>query len=284
MNSDQTGNTFLRIFHKKKKRIAFWYDAEQKFKDILPSIQVDDVRNVTKQQTNELSVMGINKKFGTYKALSDVSFTVTPGEILGLIGPNGAGKSTLLECIVGLLPVESGTISWQGRKLSLEKRKQVFWYQPDNILPFAEQQVTTTLSFFRQIHGVDRMEIEQLVKRLGLSPIMYKTLNALSKGYKRRVLLALALLSRQPLLMLDEPFDGFDLRQSLSVMDLLREYRASRTMILSIHQLTEAEKICDRILLLDQGRVLAIGTLDELRKQTGLTPDARLEEVFLAIT
>ena len=241
-------------------------------------------RNVTKQQTSELSVIGINKKFGTYQALSDVSFAVTPGEILGLIGPNGAGKSTLLECITGLLPVESGTIRWQGRQLSPEKRKQVLWYQPDNILPFAEQQVTTTLSFFQQIHGVDKIELEQLVNKLKLSLMLYKPLNALSKGYKRRVLLALALLSRQPLLMLDEPFDGFDLRQSLSVMDLLRECRAGRTMILSIHQLTEAEKICDRFLLLDQGRVLGIGTLDELRKQTGLTSDARLEEVFLAIT
>ncbi len=104
--------------------------------------------------------------------------------------------------------------------------------------------------------------------------MLYKPLKALSKGYRRRVLLSLALLSRQPLLMLDEPFDGFDLRLSLSVMDLLRECRAGRTMILSIHQLTEAEKICDRFLLLDQGRVLGIGTLDELRKQADLTSDA----------
>lgn len=241
-------------------------------------------RNVTNQQTHELSIIGINKKFGTYQALSGVSFGVTPGEILGLIGPNGSGKSTLLECITGLLPVESGTIKWQGRQLSLEKRKLVLWYQPDNILPFAEQQVTTTLTFFQQINGVGKMELEQLVNRLELSPMLHKPLKALSKGYRRRVLLALALLSRQPLLMLDEPFDGFDLRQSLSVMDLLREYREGRTMILSIHQLTEAEKICDRFLLLDQGRVLGIGTLDELRKQTGLTSDATLEEVFLAIT
>ena len=235
-------------------------------------------------QTHDLSVSGINKKFGTYQALSDVSFEVIPGEILGLIGPNGSGKSTLLECITGLLPVESGTISRQGRQLSLEKRQQVLWYQPDNILPFAEQQVTNMLSFFRQIHGVGKMDLEQLVNKLELAPMLHKPLKALSKGYRRRVLLALALLSRQPLLMLDEPFDGFDLRQSLAVMDLLRECRAGRTMILSIHQLTEAEKICDRFLLLDQGRVLGIGTLDELRKQSDLTSDATLEEVFLAIT
>lgn len=241
-------------------------------------------KNITQQQTHELSVSGINKKFGTYQALSDVSFDVIPGEILGLIGPNGSGKSTLLECIAGLLAVESGTISRHGRPLSLEKRKQVLWYQPDNILPFAEQQVTTTLLFFQHIHGVGKMDLEQLVNKLELAPMRHKPLKALSKGYRRRVLLALALLSRQPLLMLDEPFDGFDLRQSLAVMDLLRECRAERTMILSIHQLTEAEKICDRFLLLDQGRVLGIGTLDELRKQSGLPTDATLEEVFLAIT
>jgi len=237
-----------------------------------------------KQQDWQLSVSKINKTFGTYQALSDVSFDSIPGEILGLIGPNGAGKSTLLECVAGLLPMESGVIQWQGRVLSLKERKQALWYQPDNILPFAEQPVSTTLSFFRRIHGVGRKDFDRLVFRLELSPMLSKPLQDLSKGYRRRVLLALALLSRQPLLMLDEPFDGFDLKQSLSVMDLLRACRVGRTMILSIHQLTEAEKICDRFLLLDQGRVLGIGALDELREQTGLTSKATLEEVFLAIT
>lgn len=232
----------------------------------------------------ELRVSGINKKFGTYQALSDVSFTVVPGEILGLIGPNGAGKSTLLECIAGLLTAESGTIKWQKKPLSPEERKRVLWYQPDNILPFAEQRVTGILEFFRKIHGVSSHDLNQLVNRLELSPMLAKPLKSLSKGYRRRFLLALALLSPQPFLMLDEPFDGFDLRQSLAVMDLLRDYRTDRTMILSIHQLSEAEKICDRFLLLDQGCVLGIGTLDELRKQSGLSSRAGLEEVFLAIT
>lgn len=236
------------------------------------------------QQTQKLNAIGINKCFGEYQALSDVSFDIFPGEILGLIGPNGSGKSTLLECITGLLTMESGKIIWQGKQLSLKKRKQVLWYQPDNILPFAEQQVATTLSFFQEMHGADKVDLDHLINRLELSSMLHKPLITLSKGYRRRVLLALALLSKQPLLMLDEPFDGFDLRQSLAVMDLLREYRADRGMILSIHQLTEAEKICDRFLLLDQGRLLAIGTLGELCKQTGLMPDASLEEVFLAIT
>jgi len=232
----------------------------------------------------QLRITGVNKRFGAYQALSDVSFDVFPGEILGLIGPNGSGKSTLLECITGMLPIESGSITWQGKQLPPAKRKQVLWYQPDNILPFGEQQISTTLSFFQKVHNVDNKDFSSLISRLDLSSMLHKPLLTLSKGYRRRTLLALALLSSQPLLLLDEPFDGFDLRQSLAVMELLREQRTNRTMILSIHQLSEAEKICDRFLLLDQGRLLAIGTIEQLRKETGLTADANLEEVFLAIT
>jgi ABC-2 type transport system ATP-binding protein len=207
-----------------------------------------------------------------------------PGEIMGLIGPNGAGKSTLLECIAGLLTIAAGTVWWQGSPISPRKRKQVIWYLPDAILPFAGQRVATTLTFFCKIHRNDKAELDRLVRLLELSPMLKKPFETLSKGFRRRVLLALALLSRRPLLMLDEPFDGFDIRQTLSMMDLLRSYQAERSMILSIHQLAEAEKICDRFLLLDQGRLLGLGTLDELRKQTGLAGDASLEEVFLAIT
>jgi ABC-2 type transport system ATP-binding protein len=238
---------------------------------------------VRKPSASGLRIERIQKTFGTYRVLDDISFTVVPGEILGLIGPNGAGKSTLLECITGLLPVESGTVGWEDENLSRRQRRQLLWYQPDNILPFAGQRVAATLSFFRRTHGASTTDLEQLINGLDLSPMLNKPLQALSKGYRRRVLLAIALLSRQPLLMLDEPFDGFDLKQSLAVMDLLRQCRAGRTMILSIHQLSEAEKICDRFLLLDQGRMMGIGTLDELSRQAGLSPGASLEEVFLAI-
>jgi len=242
-----------------------------------------DCKN-TQQIRHLLRSVAINKHFGTYQALSDVSFDIFPGEILGLIGPNGSGKTTLLECITGLLPMDSGQIEWQGKTLSLNQRKQFLWYQPDNILPFAEQEITSTLSFFQHIHGKSTAELEKLIDRLELTSMLHKPLKALSKGYRRRTLLALALLSSQALLMLDEPFDGFDLRQSLAVMDLLRDHKKNRTMILSIHQLSEAEKICDRFLLLDHGQLLAIGTLDELRSKTKLPASATLEEVFLAIT
>ncbi len=241
-------------------------------------------RNVTKYQQSQLDIRGLNKQFGTFQVLSDVSFSVLPFEILGLIGPNGAGKSTLLECITGLLPLDSGTISRKGEPLPVAQRKEVIWFQPDSILPFAKQRITVILSFFRQAHGMQAEYLQQLVTRLQLTSVLDKPLNTLSKGYRRRVLLALALLSNQQVLMLDEPFDGLDLRQSLLVMDLLRESCKERAMILSIHQLAEAEKICDRFLLLDQGHLLGIGTLDELRQQTSLGLNASLEEVFLAVT
>ena len=121
------------------------------------------------------------------------------------------------------------------------------------------------------------------MQRLELVPVLGKRVAELSKGYRRRLLLALALLTPQPILILDEPFDGFDLRQTLHVMDLLREVAAERALILSIHQLKDAERICDRLLLLDAGRRLGFGTLAELAAQSG-SQSGDLEEVFLGLT
>jgi ABC-type multidrug transport system ATPase subunit len=236
------------------------------------------------KRTATVCISGLNRAFGSYQALNDVSCTVFSGEILGLIGPNGAGKTTLLECISGLLPIDSGRVDWLGRELAPEERKQWFWFQPDNITPFAGQAIGVTLSFFQQVHGAGQERLDSLIRQLELASMLHKPLQALSKGYRRRVLLGIALLSSQPLLMLDEPFDGFDLRQSLAVMDLLRDNLSGRTMILSIHQLSEAEKICDRFLLLDQGQVKGTGTLEDLRRRAGLAPGTGLEEVFLALT
>ena len=230
-----------------------------------------------------LVVRSVEKRFGRHRVLAGVSFSVAPGGILGLIGPNGAGKSTLLECVTGLLPMDRGTVEWQGRAVPPSRRKQVLWYQPDDIHPFAGQPIGTTLSFFRRAHGQEARELTRLVDGLGLSPMLARPLASLSKGFRRRLLLALALLSRQPVLFLDEPFDGFDLRQSLAVMALLRAWCRDRALVLSIHQLSEAERICDDFLLLDQGRVMGSGSLASLRKQTGLGHDAGLEEVYLAL-
>ncbi|MEA3344494.1 MAG: ABC transporter ATP-binding protein [Patescibacteria group bacterium] len=224
----------------------------------------------------------ISKHFGMYQVLSGISFSVYSGEILGIIGPNGAGKTTLMECMTGLLPFDKGSIYWENQQASPLQVKQFIFYLPDGILPYAEQRVEVVLRFFQRIYGAKKAQSDQLIERLELSTMLKKQVHSLSKGYRRRLLLAIGLLSPQPLLMLDEPFDGFDLRQTLGVMELLRETLVGRTLLLAIHQLTEAEKICDRFLLLNRGKVSAIGSLQQLQQQAGIDSGG-LEEVFLAI-
>ena len=224
---------------------------------------------------------GLSKHFAKYPALTNVSFSIFSSEILGIIGPNGAGKTTLMECLTGLLPYESGKISWENQPLVPQQAKQFMFYLPDGILPYAEQRVEIVIKFFQQVFGAQNFQREQLIEKLELETVMKKPVYALSKGYRRRLLLLIGLLSPQPLLLLDEPFDGFDLRQTLGVMELLRETLSGRTLLLSIHQLTEAEKICDRFILLNAGSVAAAGSLAQLREQAGLSAGG-LEEVFLA--
>jgi len=231
--------------------------------------------------TELLRCENISKHFGRYQVLSMISFSIYSGEILGIIGPNGAGKTTLMECMTRLLPVDTGKIYWKDQHLSPQQSKECMLYLPDGILPYAEQRVEIVVQFFQQLYGAETVQLNQLINRLELSSMLKKQVHSLSKGYRRRLLLLIGLLSPQPLLMLDEPFDGFDLRQTLGVMELLRETLSGRTLLLSIHQLTEAEKICDRFLLLNRGKVSAIGTLVQLQAQAGIQSGG-LEEVFLA--
>jgi ABC-2 type transport system ATP-binding protein len=140
------------------------------------------------------------------------------------------------------------------------------------------------LTFFQQAHRQPPSRLEQLVRTLGLEPALIKPVGVLSKGYRRRFLLALGLLAPRPVLLMDEPFDGFDLRQTREVMNLLREEAADgRTLVLSIHQLADAQRICDRLVLLSGGRVRGAGTLTELTAAAGLPIGTAVEEVFLAL-
>ncbi len=231
-----------------------------------------------------LEVKGLTKRFGDYPALTDASFELHRNEILGIIGPNGAGKTTLMECLAGLLPADAGELKMSGEPVPPARRKESLFYLPDGITPWADQPVYRIVGLFREVFGRTRAAERLAVERLALEPVLGKTAQTLSKGYRRRLLLALALLTPQPVLILDEPFDGFDLRQTLGVMALLRDIAAGeRALILSIHQIADAERICDRLLLLDAGRVLGYGTRDELRCQADL-PQGSLEEVFLALT
>src|ERR1700730_16326215 len=229
-----------------------------------------------------MQVAGLTKRYGEQRALSDIAFAVRSGEILGLIGPNGAGKTTLLEAIAGLLPVDGGDILWCGTPLAVPKRREVMFYLPDGLRPWDDQYAARVIALFAAVYGRPESIVAQTIHALDLAPILRKRVLALSKGYARRLMLALALLTPHPLLLMDEPFDGFDLRQTREIMRVLREVAGrGRTLVLAIHQLTDAERVCDRFMLLADGRLRGAGTLDELRRASG---GAALEEVFLALT
>jgi len=231
-----------------------------------------------------LTVDGLTKKFGSRSVLADVSFKVGAGEVLGLIGPNGAGKTTVLECIAGLLPTNSGTFKYHGNPLSARGRKEALFYVPDGILPWAQQTVKWLLTFFERLYSQAPEKLAALAGPLRLEEIGRSRVATPSKGERKRVLLAVGLLTSQPLLLLDEPFDGLDLRQTRDVMALLRSESATgRTLFVSIHQLNDAAKVCDRLVLLNAGKRVAEGTLAELQTQADLN-DGGLEEIFLALT
>jgi len=217
--------------------------------------------------------------------LADVGFTVREGEILGLIGPNGSDKTTLLECLAGLLPADRGVVAWRGEALPSDRRKNVLFYLPDGIAPYADHRLSDVLSFLGAVFRLPTAGIDGTVSALGLGPVLGKRAGALSKGFRRRMLLAIGLLTPHPLLLLDEPFDGLDLHQTRDVMRHLRNVAAGgRTLLLSIHQFTDAARICDRFVLLGAGRICEEGTLETLCQAAGLAPDGGLEEVFLALT
>ena len=231
-----------------------------------------------------LTVEDLTKKFGARRVLSEVSFSVRTGEVLGLIGPNGAGKTTLFECLAGLLSCDTGNVKFRETNLTASQRKESLFYLPDAIVPWAEQSVKWALQFFQRIYGQSHARLLKLLVPLRLEEIERSRLGTLSKGERKRLMLALGLLTPQPLLLLDEPFDGLDLRQTRDVMSLVREEAASgRTLMLSIHQLVDAGRVCDRLVLLSDGKTVGEGTLTELRAQANLT-EGGLEEIFLALT
>ena len=237
---------------------------------------------------NLLTVNGLSKKFGARAVLQNVSFSVRRGEVLGLIGPNGAGKTTLFECMAGVLPSDGGALIRNKQALAPGRRKSALFYMPDGVTPWAQQSVNWALGFFERLYAAP-VKAAELLNMLKLESLRNARIGSLSKGERKRLLLALGLLTPQPLLMLDEPFDGLDLRQTRDVMALLRsQAERGRTLMLSIHQLVDAARVCDRLILLSDGRVVGEGTIDELRAQANLsdggTRAAGLEEIFLALT
>jgi ABC-2 type transport system ATP-binding protein len=234
-------------------------------------------------------VNGLCKRFGQIVALADVSFQVRAGEVLGLIGPNGAGKSTLFECLGGVLPSDSGTVRAGGRPVETRERPSLLFYVPDGIAPWPAQSVRWALDFTIGFFGGRPALRDEVTDQLDLRLLLRQPIGTLSKGQRKRVLLAIGLLTPQPALLIDEPFEGLDLRQSRDIAAALRAHAArGRTLFLSIHQISDAARFCDRFVLLSGGRVCGEGTVKELAELAEVRDGSRtytdLEEVFLALT
>jgi len=229
-------------------------------------------------------VSGLSKRFGQIAALTDVSFHVGASEVLGLIGPNGAGKSTLFECLAGVLAADRGVVAAGGWPIEPRKRHSILFYVPDSIAPWPAQPVRWILDFTIGFLGGRASIRDEVIEQLGLRDLLHQPIGTLSKGQRKRVLLAIGLLTSQPALLIDEPFEGLDLRQSREVAGVLRTYAArGRTLFLSIHQIGDAARFCDRFVLLSGGKVCGEGTVSELAAAAS-KPSADLEEVFLALT
>jgi len=245
-----------------------------------------------------MQVSGLTKSYGRLLALIDVSLTIRSGEVLGLIGPNGAGKTTLFECLAGVLPYDAGTIRVDGRPLTPRARASHVFYVPDAIAPWPAQTVRWALDFTVGFFKGDADRKKDVIERLDLSPFLGSRIETLSKGQRKRAVLAIGMLTPHPLLLSDEPFDGLDLRQTREVGAALRAHAASgRTLFLSIHQINDAARVCDRFVLISGGRTRGEGTVEELAARVNPNPSNRnplnplnpmnplsLEDVVLALT
>ena len=244
-----------------------------------------------------LHVTGLTKRYGRLTALSDVSFVIRPGEVLGLIGPNGSGKTTLFECLGGVLPADAGRVLSDGRPLAAHERSAAMFYLPDAIAPWPTQTVRWALDFTAGYFGAPSGLRDIVVNALSLEPLLDQRIGRLSKGQRKRALLAVGLLTSRQVVLADEPFDGLDLRQTREVGAALRSFaRDGRTLVLSIHQIGDAARVCDRFVLLSGGTIRGEGTLDELTAlasarigppgtgSLGSGTLGTLEEAFLALT
>jgi len=222
----------------------------------------------------DIVVQNITKKFGVQKAVDNVSFTVKTGEIVGFLGPNGAGKTTTMKAITCFFMPNEGDITVGGYSIrdNPEEIKKNIGYLPENNPLYKEMPVIDYLRFVAEIQGIPdskiRDRILEMVNTCGLEGEKHKKISELSKGYQQRVGLAQALIHNPRVLVLDEPTSGLDPNQIIEIRDLIRKIGQEKTVILSSHILAEVEATCDRIVIINKGRIVADGTSADLRKQS----------------
>lgn len=221
-----------------------------------------------------IKVANLSKWFGHKQAVSDLSFSVKKGDILGFIGPNGAGKSTAMRIITGFIPASQGTITIAGKnieKASLEAKSRI-GYLPENAPLYNNKTVSEFLTFIAEIRGFSGQEkkkcVADTIERCFLEPVKNQVIDTLSKGYKHRTCFAQAILHDPDILILDEPTDGLDPNQKREIRNLIKEMGANKAIILSTHILEEVEAVTNKVLLISNGAKVFAGTPEEFKKES----------------
>jgi len=233
----------------------------------------------------------LTKLYGEQKAVNDISFEVHSGEILGFLGPNGAGKSTTMKIITTFIPQTSGNVTVSGFDVidqSAEVRKRI-GYLPENNPLYLDMYIKECLEFFADLHGIQnkKARVDEMIEVTGLTRESKKKIGTLSKGYRQRVGLAQALIHNPEVLIMDEPTSGLDPNQVVEIRNLIKKIGKQKTVILSTHILQEVQALCDRVIIINKGQLVANDTIDNLQKsssgETALTVEFKetIEKVQL---
>jgi ABC-2 type transport system ATP-binding protein len=234
-----------------------------------------------------IEIQGLTKRFGAFTAVDNVSFTVRRGEVLGFLGPNGAGKSTTMRMLAGFMIPTAGTARIQGHDVQTDSvaARRVLGFLPEGAPTYPEMSVEGFLRFCARIRGFSGSELADRVDHaLGLTTLQgvrLQPVETLSKGFKRRVGLAQALLHDPPVLVLDEPTDGLDPNQKHEVRGLIEQMAPNKAIVISTHILEEVDAVCSRAIIIAGGRIVADATPAELSERH---PSGRLEDVFRTLT
>ena len=230
-------------------------------------------------------VNNLAKHYGKQKAVDEISFTAKPGRILGFLGPNGAGKSTTMKMLTGYLTPTAGEIYICGKNIAHDSIaiKNDIGYLPENTPLYTEMYVREFLSFVAQTYNLKNIAIrvEEVIKQVGLTQEQHKKIGMLSKGYKQRVGLAQAIIHQPKVLVLDEPTSGLDPNQLADIRSLIKNLGAEKTVIISTHIMQEVEALCDDIIIIDRGTLVANATITDLKERF---PTKNLEEIFKSLT
>ncbi|MEO0528032.1 MAG: gliding motility-associated ABC transporter ATP-binding subunit GldA [Bacteroidota bacterium] len=234
-----------------------------------------------------ITVQHITKSFGTQKALDDISFDIKKGEIVGFLGPNGAGKSTMMKILTTASKADQGEAMVNSFNVLADKKnvQQSIGYLPEHNPLYLDMYIKEYLGFNADVYQVAKERITTVIEQTGLTPEAHKKIGQLSKGYRQRVGLAAALLHDPEVLILDEPTTGLDPNQLLEIRKLIKEIGKEKTILLSTHIMKEVEAVCDRVLIINKGILVADKKLEELREADEqiieVEFDYRVEEVLL---